>query len=223
MKTSEIATTSLIILVAVVLTAILATASVGANQSTSADAAGGRSGATSPELVGEPASKGGPSAAAATKVERGGYLVWAMGCNDCHTPWKMGQKGPEMDFSRRLSGHPADLKMPAPPAIPAGPWGMVASSTMTAWAGPWGVSFTANLTPDKETGLGDWTEEQFIATMKTGRHQGKGRLLLPPMPYFNLRELNDEDIKSVFAYLQSLPPIKNRVPQPIDPPEGAGK
>jgi mono/diheme cytochrome c family protein len=200
MKKREIATTSLIILVAVVLTAILATASVGANQSTPSK-----------------------SAAVATKVERGGYLVWAMGCNDCHTPWKMGQKGPEMDFSRRLSGHPADLKMPAPPAIPPGPWGMVAASTMTAWAGPWGVSFTANLTPDKETGLGDWTEEQFIATMKTGRHQGKGRPLLPPMPYFNLRELNDEDIKSVFAYLQSLPPINNRVPQPIDPPEGAGK
>jgi hypothetical protein len=56
--------------------------------------------------------------------------------------------------------------------------------------------------------------------MKTGRHQGKGRPLLPPMPYFNLAGLNDEDIKSVFAYLQALPPIKNRVPQPIDPPEG---
>ncbi len=96
MKTREIATTSLIILVAVVLTAILATASVGANQST-------------------------PSkAAAAAKVERGGYLVWAMGCNDCHTPWKMGQKGPEMDFSRRLSGHPADLKMPAAAGNSAG-------------------------------------------------------------------------------------------------------
>ena len=205
MRNREIATTALIILVAVVLTGLLATASVGANQEASANAAGG------------------PSKAVTTaRVERGGYLVWAMGCNDCHTPWKMGQKGPEMDFSRRLSGHPADLKMPAPPAVPAGPWGMVAASTMTAWAGPWGVSFTANLTPDKETGLGDWTEEQFIATMKTGRHQGKGRPLLPPMPYFNLRELNDEDIKSVFAYLQSLPPIKNRVPAPIDPPEATG-
>ena len=206
MRNREIATTALIILVAVVLTGLLATASVGANQEASAKAAGAPS-----------------KAVAATRVERGSYLVWAMGCNDCHTPWKMGQKGPEMDFSRRLSGHPADLKMPAPPAVPAGPWGMVAASTMTAWAGPWGVSFTANLTPDKETGLGDWTEEQFIATMKTGRHQGKGRPLLPPMPYFNLRELNDEDIKSVFAYLQSLPPINNRVPQPIDPPEATGK
>jgi mono/diheme cytochrome c family protein len=156
----------------------------------------------------------------ATRIARGEYLVWFGGCNDCHTPWKMGSKGPEQDFSRRLSGHPAELVMPAAPGLPPGPWVMTASGTMTAWAGPWGVSFTANLTPDKETGLGDWTEEMFIATMKTGRHQGKGRPLLPPMPYFNLRELTDEDIKSVFAYLQSLPPIRNRVPAPIDPPEG---
>ena len=92
-----------------------------------------------------------------------------------------------------------------------------AAATMTAWSGPWGTSFTMNLTPDKETGLGDWTEEQFIATMKTGRDRGKGRPLLPPMPYFNLGKLSDEDIRSVFAYLQSLPPVKNRVPQPIDP------
>jgi hypothetical protein len=131
----------------------------------------------------------------------------------------MGPKGPEMDMSRRLSGHPAELQMPPAPALPPGPWVMTAAGTNTSWAGPWGVSFTANLTPDKETGLGDWTEEMFIATMKTGRHQGKGRPLLPPMPYFNLKGLNDEDIKSVFAYLQSLPPIRNRVPQPVDPPE----
>ena len=150
------------------------------------------------------------------QVKRGEYLVTIGGCNDCHTPWKMGPKGPEQDFSRRLSGHPADLKMPPAPALPAGPWAMNASGTMTAWSGPWGVSFTANLTPDKETGLGDWTEEMFIATMKTGRHQGKGRPLLPPMPYFNLQKLTDEDIRSVFAYLQSLPAISNRVPAPID-------
>ena len=153
------------------------------------------------------------------RIARGEYLVWFGGCNDCHTPWKMGPKGPEQDFSRRLSGHPADLEMPPAPALPPGPWAMNASGTMTAWSGPWGVSFTANLTPDKETGLGDWTEEMFIATMKTGRHQGKGRPLLPPMPYFNLQKLSDEDIKSVFAYLQSLTPIRNKVPAPIDPGE----
>jgi hypothetical protein len=128
-----------------------------------------------------------------------------------------------MDMSRALTGHPEDLAMPPAPNIPPGPWGFAGANTMTAWAGPWGVSFTANLTPDKETGLGDWTEEMFIATMKTGRHQGKGRPLLPPMPYFNLKALSDEDIKSVFAYLQSLPAVRNKVPAPIDPEEEAGQ
>jgi mono/diheme cytochrome c family protein len=158
----------------------------------------------------------------AARVKRGEYLVNIMGCHDCHTPWKMGPKGPEMDMSRALSGHPADLAMPPAPKLPDGPWQWVGAGSMTAFAGPWGVSFTMNLTPDKETGLGNWTEEMFIAAMKTGRHEGKGRPILPPMPYFNLAHLTDEDIRAVFAYLQSLKPIRNRVPAPIDPPE-AGK
>jgi hypothetical protein len=153
-------------------------------------------------------------------VERGAYLVWAMGCNDCHTPWKMGANGPEMDMTRKLSGHPAELQMPAPPAV-SGPWGFVGAATMTAWSGPWGTSFTANLTPDEETGLGRWTFEDFSATMHSGRHQGRGRRLLPPMPYFNLGGLTEEDLSSVFAYLQSIPAIKNKVPEPLPPPGGA--
>ncbi len=159
------------------------------------------------------------SSARSARVVRGEYLVSFGGCNDCHTPWKLGPKGPEPDMSRMLSGHPQQLTMPPAPALPAGLWGWTGAATMTSFAGPWGVSFTANLTPDTETGLGEWTEEMFIATMKTGRHQGKGRPLLPPMPYFNLKALTDEDIKSVFAYLQSIPAVHNKVPAPIDPPE----
>jgi mono/diheme cytochrome c family protein len=150
------------------------------------------------------------------RVQRGAYLVRAMGCNDCHTPWKLGPKGPEPDMSRALSGHPADFVMPPPPRL-TGPWTWSAAATNTAFAGPWGVSFTANLTPDMETGLGRWTAETFIATLRTGRHEGKGRPLLPPMPWPMIRSLTDEDLQSVFAYLQSLPPIRNRVPSPIDP------
>jgi hypothetical protein len=152
------------------------------------------------------------------RVERGAYLVRTMGCNDCHTPWKMGPRGPEPDMTRALTGHPADMIMPPAPTL-AGPWGWTAAVTNTAFAGPWGVSFTANLTPDPETGLGKWTEEMFIATMKTGRHEGKGRPVLPPMPVQMLAALNDRDIRDLFAYLQSLPPVRNRVPAPIDPPE----
>jgi hypothetical protein len=152
-------------------------------------------------------------------IERGAYLVRTMGCNDCHTPWKPGPKGAAPDMSRALTGHPADMVMPPAPSLPPGEWQWIAASTNTAFAGPWGVSFAANLTPDPETGLGKWTEEMFIATMKTGRHQGKGRPLLPPMPYPMLGALTDPDIKDLFAYLQSLPPVKNRVPVPLDTPE----
>jgi mono/diheme cytochrome c family protein len=150
-------------------------------------------------------------------VEHGAYMVRAMGCNDCHTPWKMGPKGPEPDMSRALTGHPENLKMPPAPQLPEGPWVAVIGATQTAWSGPWGVSFTANLTPDKETGLGDWTEDMFIKTMRTGLHQGKGRPILPPMPWSMIGKLTDNDLKDVFAYLQSLPPVKNRVPAPVDP------
>jgi mono/diheme cytochrome c family protein len=176
-------------------------------------------------LVGAIAPKGadGQTAAAgvgrSTRVARGAHLVATMGCNDCHTPVKMGPKGPEPDTSRALTGHPEDVKMPPPPTLPPGPWVWMGGITGTAYAGPWGVSFAANLTPDPETGLGKWTEEMFIATMRTGRHQGKGRQIVPPMPYQILAALDDEDIKSVFAYLQSLTPVKNRVPAPIDPSE----
>jgi hypothetical protein len=154
------------------------------------------------------------------RVARGAYLVHAMGCNDCHTPFKMGPNGPEPDMSRQLTGHPAGLTMPPAPKLPDGPWVWIGAGTNTAFAGPWGVSFTANLTPDPETGLGRWTEEMFVAAMRTGRHQGKGRPILPPMPYPSVGGLNDEDIRAVFAYLRSLPPVSNRVPAPIDPPEG---
>ena len=156
--------------------------------------------------------------AARARIERGAYLVSTMGCHDCHTPWTMGPNGPGPAMSRALTGHPAGQQMGPPPAVSGG-WGWSGAATNTAFAGPWGISFTANLTPDPDTGLGRWTEEMFIATMKTGRHQGNGRPVLPPMPWPMLGNLNDEDIKSLFAYLQSLPPVRNRVPAPVDPPE----
>ena len=90
--------------------------------------------------------------------------------------------------------------------------------TTTGWSGPWGVSFAANLTPDPETGvLRDFTEQQFIQTMRTGRHQGQGRQILPPMPWFNYGQMTDEDLKAVFAYLRQIPPVKNKVPDPLPP------
>ena len=160
-------------------------------------------------------------AGAQSPVERGKYLVTTSGCNDCHTPWKMGEKGPEPDMSRMLSGHPEGLQMPPVPALPEGPWLVVSSATSTAWAGPWGVSFTANLTPH-ETGLGKWSERNFVETIRTGKHMGRGREILPPMPIQVYRNLTDDDLKAVYAYLRSIPPIKNKVPDPL-PPAAAAK
>jgi hypothetical protein len=150
-------------------------------------------------------------------VPRGKYLVTVGGCNDCHTPWKLGPTGPEPDMSRMLSGHPEQQAMPPAPKLPAGPWATSVAASMTAWSGPWGVSFTANLTPDPETGLGKWSEKDFIDTIRTGRHLGRGRQILPPMPWFNYAEMTDDDLRAVFAYLKSIPPIRNRVPEPLPP------
>jgi len=155
------------------------------------------------------------SPAKAQKVERGRYLVQAGGCHDCHTPKKMGPQGPEPDLSRALSGHPEGSKLPSPPRLPEGPWAAVASWDLTAWSGPWGVSYTFNLTSDENTGIGSWSEETFVKTLRTGRHMGVSRPILPPMPWQNYSTLEEEDLKAIYAYLRSLPPIRNRVPQPV--------
>jgi hypothetical protein len=154
------------------------------------------------------------------RVARGKYIVSTAGCHDCHTPWKMGPKGPEPDMTLALSGHPASMKLPPPPKLGEGPWVWSAAGTNTAFAGPWGVSYTANLTPDKLTGLGIWTEDIFIKTIRTGRHWGVSRPILPPMPWSVYRNMTDEDLKSVFAYLRTIKPINNQVPEPLPPPAG---
>jgi hypothetical protein len=150
------------------------------------------------------------------KVARGKYLVSTSGCHDCHTPWKMGANGPEPDMTRALSGHPRDFVVPPPPAA-QGPWVMTAAETNTAYAGAWGISFTANLTPDVETGLGKWTLRNFIDTIRTGRHLGRGREVLPPMPIQVYKNFTDGDLEAIYSYLRTIPAVKNAVPEPLPP------
>jgi mono/diheme cytochrome c family protein len=154
---------------------------------------------------------------------RGKYLVTVAGCNDCHTPWKMGPNGPEPDMSRMLSGHPESIQVTAPARLPEGQdlWIAAASATNTAHSGPWGVSFTANLTPDADTGLGKWTQQTFTQTIRTGRHMGRGRKILPPMPIPMYKHFTDEDLTAIFTYLQSIPAIRNQVPDPLPPAAAA--
>lgn len=182
-----------------------------------APAASGTEAPPSGSAAVEPASAP-PAAPSSDLVGGGRYLVTIMGCNDCHTPYKMGKNGPEPDMTRMLSGHPEGLKMPPPPKLEM-PWGMVGSATNTAWAGPWGISYTANLTPDQNTGIGIWTEDMFIRAMRTGKHMGTSRTVLPPMPWPWYAKMRDDELKAMFAYLKSIPPIQNRVPDP-EPPSG---
>lgn len=156
-------------------------------------------------------------AARQQQVRRGAYLVTIGGCNDCHTPWVMGPNGPEPDMTRRLSGHPRDFAVARPARMESERWTWSAAPTNTAFSGPWGVSFAANLTPDRDHGTGIWTPEIFRNTIRNGRHWGVARPLLPPMPWFNYRQMSDEDLNAVFAYLRTIKPIANEVPAPIPP------
>jgi hypothetical protein len=158
------------------------------------------------------------SASRPDPVERGRYLVSVLGCNDCHTPLRMGPKGPEPDMSRMLSGHPMAIKLKPAPSLADG-WGYAGSETNTAFSGPWGVSFAMNLTPDKLSGIGIWTEDMFIRAIRLGKHWGQSRPIMPPMPWQAYRNLTDEDLHAVWSYLRTIPPIQNRPPDYL-PPSG---
>ena len=161
------------------------------------------------------------SRASKAQLQRGEYLVTYGGCHDCHSPKVMTPNGPTPDKTRLLSGHPADAQLPPLPSGIVGPapnqWAAITNGDFTAWVGPWGTSFAANITPDNATGIGGWTAEHFIKTMRTGKHLGIGRPLLPPMPWFDIAVLNDADLKAIYVYLRSMKPIQNAVPAPIPP------
>jgi len=158
----------------------------------------------------------------AAALERGRYLVEFAGCSECHSPWRIGPRGPEIDAERMFSGHPQDSQLPPPPELPPGPWNAITGG-MTAWSGPWGISYGTNLTSDTETGLGAWSEDQFVNALRTGQHLGTGRDILPPMPHYG--SASDEDLRAMFAYFMTVPPIRNEVPEPVPPasPGGATK
>jgi mono/diheme cytochrome c family protein len=152
-------------------------------------------------------------------VKRGEVLATFGGCHDCHSPKTMTPQGPVPDKAHLLSGYPAAQAVPAVPAgaLAQGKWSVMTNDDLTAWVGPWGISFAANLTPDKTTGLGGWTADQFIKTMRTGKHLGVGRPILPPMPWQGYAALSDAELKALFAYLRSVKPIQNQVPATIPP------
>ena len=161
------------------------------------------------------AAPGGAKPAKTEQVKRGEYLVKFGGCNHCHTPWVFRPEvgGPVPDMTRMLSGHPEaapDASGATLSAATAGIWG----PGFTNFKFPFGTVYAANLTPDFATGIGSWTEEMFVRAIRSGRHMGapSARPILPPMPVENLQTLDDDDLRAIFAYLRTVPPVHNAVP-----------
>lgn len=153
------------------------------------------------------------------QINRGEYLVAIMGCGDCHSPKKMTPQGPVPDENRILSGFNSTEPIPTFDAtVMQRDKVMLFSGQLTSFSGPWGTSFAANLTPD-DTGIGNWTIDNFKKAIKNGKFKGmdNGRSLLPPMPWQNFQNIKDEDAEAIFAYLKSLKPINNKVPNAIPP------
>jgi mono/diheme cytochrome c family protein len=151
-------------------------------------------------------------------VARGKYLVTTGGCDDCHTPKIYTPNGPIPDSTKSLSGFQQGEKLPLLDTKYVAPGNWVATeSNFSAWVGPWGISYASNLTPDKATGIGSLTEEMFIKSLREGKYMGVGRPLLPPMPWPTIGQMNDQDLKAMYAYLKTIKPINNEVPQPTPP------
>ncbi len=152
--------------------------------------------------------------------DRGEYLVTIAGCHDCHSPKRMGERGPEVIKETALSGFPAEreIKKADKEALREG-W-VLSNEDITQSVGPWGVSFSANLT-SHQSGIGTWSEEQFRKALKEGKFKGMdgGRMLLPPMPWQNFANMKDEDLRAIYTYLKSTNPVSNVVPAPIPPNE----
>ena len=153
-----------------------------------------------------------------SQIEWGEHLVLIGGCHDCHTPKKMTNHGPVLDSTLWLAGHPANMPRIDIDRKEVETKGLAVAKDLTEWVGPWGISFSANLTPDP-TGIGNWTEEQFIYSLRNGTAKGipGSRPLLPPMPWEMIRNMTDDEMKAVFAYLNSIKPVNNLVPAPVPP------
>lgn len=156
-----------------------------------------------------------------SQIKWGEHIVTVSGCHDCHTPKKMTAFGPVLDSTRLLSGHPAGMPAPEVNRAEMEQKGLAVTGTLTAWVGPWGTSYSANITSD-DTGIGTWSEAQFMRALREGKFKGLegSRPLLPPMPWEMYRNMTDDEIKAIHAYLKSTKPVRNIVPA-AEPPLAA--
>lgn len=149
---------------------------------------------------------------------RGKYLVNSIGCDDCHSPKKMGPNGPEIIEELRFSGYSSSREPLAIDTENLNRGWILFNNDLTSAVGPWGQSFAANISSDA-TGIGNWTEQNFMRALREGKYKGLAgsRNLLPPMPWPIYSNLSDEDIRAIFAYLKSTKPVYNVVPPPKNP------
>ncbi len=128
----------------------------------------------------------GGAAFADTPVERGSYLVnTIMTCGNCHTP-----KGPNGDIADK------------------------AFSGGLSWDEPPFKVTAANITPDKDTGIGTWSDADIKKLLRTGlRPNGVPIASVMPTGFYDI--ITDSDLDAIVAYLRTLKPIKNKVPDPI--------
>jgi mono/diheme cytochrome c family protein len=122
-------------------------------------------------------------------LKRGEYLTIVMGCGDCHTP---GYFFGAPDMSRKFSG------------------------SELGWEGPWGVTYARNITPEPETGIAAWSEQDIMTAIRTGKRPD-GTAILPPMPWVDFAYLSDEDALAIAKYVKSVPPVPHKVPDRVPP------
>jgi mono/diheme cytochrome c family protein len=134
------------------------------------------------------------TAAADDQVARGAYLASIMDCGGCHNT---GAFTPKPNVDTPLSGSDIGFEVPG-----------------------LGVFYPANLTPDKKTGLGAWSDAEIIAAFTTGVRPD-GRQLAPAMPWMSYGHITKDDAASLVAYLRSLKPVEHQVPGPFGAQEKA--
>jgi mono/diheme cytochrome c family protein len=130
----------------------------------------------------------GSAVAEDAQIARGKYLVSVIACSDCHTDGALAGKP---DMAHFLGGSSIGFQMPG-----------------------LGYFYSPNLTPDKDTGLGNWTEAQIVNALTKGIRPD-GRELAPIMSWRSFANLTPEDAYAIAAYLKSLPPVKHEVPGPF--------
>ena len=122
-----------------------------------------------------------------SQAERGKYLATLGSCTDCHTP---GYFFGKPDMARYLGGSEVGFEIPG-----------------------LGVFHGPNLTPDNETGIGNWTVAQIVTAIQTGKRPD-GRELAPVMPWRAFANFSREDVDAIVTFLRTLPPIHNKVVGP---------